>query len=136
WRRWFLHRTALVSAEQDSEPPKDEGHRELRSAAVEEGHERSLQQARQDDPRMNTQTNDKARFCPACGGADVKASPLAGGDASCNICNWKGKVEELATFHFSHDMGGQEETFKHFFNDMRAFLSMETLAIGLGAVLM
>jgi len=33
-------------------------------------------------------------------------------------------------------MGSQEETFKHFFNDMRAFLSMETLAIGLGAVLM
>lgn len=68
--------------------------------------------------------NDKARFCATCGGADITTSALAGGEASCNICGWKGAVEELATFHFSHDLGSPEEVFKHFFLDIRKLLGV------------
>jgi hypothetical protein len=89
----------------------------------------------EDQQRVAAPTKDKGLFCPACGGADVKASALAGGDASCNICNWTGKVEELATFHFSHDMGNQEQVFAHFFNDMRNLFST-AVAQGIGAVLL
>ena len=75
----------------------------------------------------NTGPNDKGRFCPTCGGADIVASELAGGDASCSICDWKGKVEELATFHFSHDMGSAEQVFQNFFLDVRAIFSSQRL---------
>jgi hypothetical protein len=74
--------------------------------------------------------NDKSRFCAACGGADVLASELAGGDASCNICGWKGTVEELATFHFNHNMGSPEEVFHRFFMDIRKLLGAMAAPIG------
>jgi hypothetical protein len=73
----------------------------------------------------NNQPTDKGYFCPSCGGANVTASALAGGDAKCNICTWKGRVEELATFHFTHDMGSPEEVFKAFFMDMRKVLARD-----------
>ncbi len=64
-------------------------------------------------------------FCPTCGAADVTASNLAGGAAKCNICTWTGKVEELATFHFTHDMGSPQEVFRAFFMDMRKVMARE-----------
>jgi hypothetical protein len=73
----------------------------------------------------NNQPRDKGYFCPACGGANIVASALAGGDAKCNVCTWRGRVEELATFHFTHDMGSPEEVFKAFANDMRKILSRD-----------
>lgn len=71
----------------------------------------------------NNQPTDKGYFCPVCGGANVTASALAGGEAKCNICTWTGKVEELATFRFTHDMGSPEEVFKAFFMDMRKVMA-------------
>lgn len=66
---------------------------------------------------------DRAWFCPACGSADVVASALAGGAASCNICTWKGTVEDLPTFIFQHDLGTTpEEVFQQFFLDTRKLL--------------
>jgi hypothetical protein len=79
---------------------------------------------------MNTPTqgpNDKSRFCPTCGGADVEVSQLAGGGASCNICGWSGKVEELLTFHFSHNLGSPEQVFQSFFLDLRGVVSQRFL---------
>lgn len=70
----------------------------------------------------NHQATDKAWFCPACASADITASTLAGGDAQCNTCTWKGAVEELPTFHFTHDMGTPEEVFRSFFLDVRKLL--------------
>jgi len=67
--------------------------------------------------------NDKASFCPACGCADVTTSTLAGGEASCNVCGWKGRVEDLAVFHFSHEMGSAEEVFRNFFLDVRSLIT-------------
>lgn len=79
--------------------------------------------------------NDKGRFCPTCGGADVVASELAGGEGYCNICGWKGRVDELVTFHFSHDMGSTEQVFQNFFLDIRGIFSHELLE-KVGTVLM
>ena len=64
-----------------------------------------------------------AYFCSACGSADVIVSALSGGEASCNVCHWKGRAEELAAFHFQHGMGSPEEVFRHFFLEMRKLIS-------------
>jgi hypothetical protein len=69
--------------------------------------------------------DDKARFCATCGSAYLTASELAGGEASCTVCGWKGRVEDLATFRFSHGMGSQEEVFRLFFLDIRKLLSKQ-----------
>jgi hypothetical protein len=68
---------------------------------------------------------DRGYFCPSCGGADVTASGLAGGEAKCNICTWSGTVEELATFHFMHETGSPEEIARAFFSDMRKVLARD-----------
>ena len=73
----------------------------------------------------NNQPTDKGWFCAACGSADVTASALAGGAAKCNVCTWVGKVEELATFFFTHDMGTPQEVFKAFFMDMRKVMAKQ-----------
>lgn len=90
---------------------------------------------KEETAQIRTPSQDKAHFCPACGSADVKASALAGGDAACNICNWTGRNEELATFHFTHEMGDSEQVFAHFFNDMRSVLSQH-FAEAIGRVLL
>lgn len=66
---------------------------------------------------------DKAWFCSTCGAADISASELAGGEAHCNVCGWNGKVEDLATFRFSHGMNSPDEVFRMFFLDVRKMLS-------------
>lgn len=83
----------------------------------------------------NNTPNAKAWFCPTCGGADVTASSLAGGDATCNICGWKGPVEGLAVFHFNQDMGSQEQILRNIFMDLRKMMGV-AFAQQLGTVLM
>ncbi len=89
--------------------------------------------ANQND-KPNHIATDKAWFCPACGGSDVTASALAGGNANCNTCTWKGAVEELPTFFFTHDMGTPEEVFRAFFLDTRKLLG-STFATQFGHLL-
>lgn len=69
--------------------------------------------------------NSRALFCTACGSADVVASSLAGGEASCNVCSWKGKVEELAVLPFGHNMGDAQQVFRSFFLEIRTLMSMQ-----------
>jgi hypothetical protein len=83
----------------------------------------------------NNAPNAQGWFCPSCGGADVTASALAGGDARCNICSWKGKVEDMPTFHFSHDGGTPEEVLKRFFMDVRKLLADRQFATAIGLML-
>jgi hypothetical protein len=78
---------------------------------------------------------DKAYFCPTCGGADVTASLLAGGNAQCEVCSWKGQVEDLLVHHFSHGSGSQDEIARQFFLDIRNLFA-RTFATELGALLM
>jgi hypothetical protein len=82
----------------------------------------------------NGAINDRAFFCPACGAADVTSSALAGGAASCNVCNWRGTAEDLAVFRFSHDMGTPEEVFRAFFIEVRRLLGSK-FATGIGLLL-
>ena len=73
----------------------------------------------------NLGPDDKALFCTACGSADINSSNLAGGEAGCNVCGWKGRVEDLAVFHFTHGMGSPDEVFHLFFLDMRKLFSLQ-----------
>lgn len=77
---------------------------------------------------MNTNGNpneatDKSYFCPSCSSANVTASSLAGGAANCNICTWKGVVEDLAVYTFQHGMGGPEQVLHNFAMDVRRVVS-------------
>jgi hypothetical protein len=83
----------------------------------------------------NQQPNAQAWFCPSCGGADVTASSLSGGDARCNICSWSGRVEDLPTFRFSHDGGTPEEVFQRFFIDVRKLIAQQQFATAIGFLL-
>lgn len=82
----------------------------------------------------NLKPNAQALFCASCGSASVTTSSLAGGEASCNVCGWKGRTEELAAFHFTHDLGGDGEVLRRFFMDLRTLLSLE-FARGMAALL-
>lgn len=66
---------------------------------------------------------DKAYFCPGCGSSFVNAGALAGTTASCEVCSWTGKLEELATVPFSQEMGSQEEIFRQLTLDIRQLLA-------------
>jgi hypothetical protein len=86
------------------------------------------------DANPNQQPTDRGFFCPACGAADITASGLAGGAANCNICTWAGRVEDLATFHFTHGMGSPDEVFRAFFLDMRKIIGKQ-FAVVIGQML-
>lgn len=66
---------------------------------------------------------DKAYFCQACGSALVDASAFAGGDASCGVCGWHGKVEDLAAVPFSQETGKPEEVLRQLFIDIRGLFA-------------
>jgi hypothetical protein len=66
---------------------------------------------------------DKAYFCQCCGSALVDASSFAGGEASCNVCGWAGKVEELATVPFSQEVGSPDEVLRQLFIDIRGLFA-------------
>jgi hypothetical protein len=65
----------------------------------------------------------KLYFCSACGSASVNASSLAGGDACCTICSWKGKTEELVALPLGDGIGAPDDVYRAFFLDVRALLS-------------
>lgn len=79
-------------------------------------------------------SQDTAFFCPACGTSSIKASNLAGGDASCTICEWKGTREELLNIPFEHSFDSQEEMLKRFVNQLASALA-KTSAFEVGKVL-
>ncbi len=66
---------------------------------------------------------DKAYFCAACGSALVDASSFIGGEASCGVCDWHGKVEDLAVVPFSQEVGSPEEVLRQLFIDIRGLFS-------------
>jgi hypothetical protein len=86
------------------------------------------------NPANDTGSHTTALFCPACGGADITSSSLSSGEASCNVCDWKGKSEELVAYQFTHGMGSQEQVFRLFFLDIRKMLGAK-LAQELGGLL-
>ena len=78
---------------------------------------------------------DTVFFCPACGTSSVKASSLAGGDASCEVCSWKGTREELLNLLFEHAFDSQEEMLMRFVNQLASVLARSS-ALEVGRVLL
>lgn len=78
---------------------------------------------------------DFAYFCPACGTSSVESSMLAGGAASCAICHWEGKREELLALPLEHQFSGQEEMLKTFITQLSNVMS-KSAAMGIGRVLL
>ncbi len=69
---------------------------------------------------------DKAYFCPKCGSALVDASSFIGGAATCGVCAWAGRVEELATVPFRQESGSPEEISRQLTLDIRQLLAKNT----------
>ena len=78
---------------------------------------------------------DTVFFCPACGTSSVKASSLAGGDASCEVCSWTGTREELLNLLFEHAFDSQEEMLMRFVNQLASVLARSS-ALEVGRVLL
>ena len=72
-------------------------------------------------PILDAQPISVGYFCPACGSASVTTQPLVGTGA-CELCPWKGRIEELAAFPFSQDLGSPEDVSRAFFLDARQLL--------------
>lgn len=70
----------------------------------------------------NACTN-KAYFCQACSSALVNASSFIGGEASCGVCGWRGKVEELAVVPFSQENGSPEEVVRQLMVEVRGLFA-------------
>lgn len=78
---------------------------------------------------------DVAYFCPSCGTSSVDVSSLAGGDASCSICGWAGKREDLLHVPLEHDFASQEEMVLRFIKQVAGVIA-QNCAKDLGALLL
>lgn len=66
--------------------------------------------------------SDKAYFCPSCGSSSITSSALAGGDAHCNTCPWKGVTVDLVVHVFKHDLGTSEQVVETFAREFQSAL--------------
>lgn len=83
----------------------------------------------------DTELKEKAFFCPTCGSASVNAPMLAGAEASCNTCTWRGPTHELALLRFDHGMGSPEQVAHNFMIEVRNLLT-KNFAMEMGRMLM
>ena len=77
---------------------------------------------------------ETAYFCPACGTSSVTSSALAGGEACCGVCKWKGTREELVGFQFEHAFDSQEEMVARFVGQLSTALARSS-AVEVGRIL-
>lgn len=78
---------------------------------------------------------DSAFFCPSCGSSSVKVSALAGGDASCDACEWKGSREEMVNLPFEHNFASKEEMISRFVNQLASSIAKSS-ALDVGRILL
>jgi len=68
-------------------------------------------------------------FCPNCGGAAVDTPLLAGGQASCRSCGWKGAATELVAAPMPEDVQLKPEAFiREFTSDFKIMFAKECAA--------
>lgn len=84
---------------------------------------------------MNKGLKDKSYFCPQCQSPLVTVSALAGGDASCGACTWKGAKEELLGYKFESGFDNPEAVLKSFANDIRNLLAKNGTAVAIGQLI-
>ena len=77
---------------------------------------------------------ETAYFCPACGTSSVTSSSLSGGEASCEVCRWRGTREELVGFQFEHGFDSHEEMVTRFVNQLSTALARSS-AVEVGRIL-
>lgn len=74
----------------------------------------------------NEAVEGKAYFCPKCGSSAIDVgSLLAGGESRCNVCGWRGKMDDLVVHVFQHGMLSEEEIHRAFFMDLRRLFGVE-----------
>lgn len=78
---------------------------------------------------------DLSLICPSCGSPSVDYSELANGNASCRICKWEGRREELVGVAFEHMFGSREGIAMELFNDVRRLMSDKIFMLGLAKFL-
>lgn len=71
------------------------------------------------------QNEDGVRFCPQCSSPSVDYSVLAGGDAVCRACDWKGTSDALLIVPLKHDFVNGEEVLVRMMGDLRGLLAGE-----------
>jgi len=66
---------------------------------------------------------EQVRQCPLCGATSVDYSVLAGGEAKCRACKWKGTTEQLIIADIEHIYGTRDGIGMALSNDMRRLFS-------------
>jgi hypothetical protein len=83
---------------------------------------------------MNPQ-KDKSYFCPKCQSPHVNLSVLAGGEAACQACTWKGPNTELLGYEFESGFNNAEEVIVAFAKDIKLLLAREGVGLKLGQLI-
>ncbi len=78
---------------------------------------------------------DKSYFCPSCNSPLVNLSALAGGEASCQACTWKGANTELLGYEFSSGFGNAEEILGAFSRDIRLLMAQNEFGLKVGQLI-
>jgi hypothetical protein len=76
-----------------------------------------------------TEGKESLRLCPDCGSLSVEFSALEGGDASCKVCSWSGRKDDLFVMPVSHDLGSNEEVLIGMYNSWREVFAKFTVDI-------
>jgi len=79
---------------------------------------------------------EKSFFCPSCHSPMVKLSVLAGGEASCDGCGWKGDNKQLLGHEFDSGFTNPEEILKAFANDVKMLLARNGVGVELGRLIL
>lgn len=84
---------------------------------------------------MNKGLKDKSFFCPTCQSPLVTASVLAGGDASCEACKWKGPNTELLGYKFESGFDSPEAILRAFAQDVKMLMAKNGTGIEIGRLI-
>jgi len=77
----------------------------------------------------------KSYFCPSCNSPLVNLPALAGGEASCQKCTWKGPNTELLGYEFKTGFDNAEEILHAFARDIRLLMAQNESGLKMGQLI-